>query len=68
MRNKQILTINTTTGKAHLYSSLRKASRALSGVGTDGKRSTITRRCNAGGGNVGDVYVQFTNLSHLSRS
>lgn len=67
MTAQKILTVNTVTGKATIYSSLRKTSRALSGHGSDSKRSTITRRCLQGGGIVGDVYVTYSNLDHLSR-
>lgn len=67
MQAKNVLTISAN-GKVHLYGSLRKASRALSGTGSDSRRQTIARRCSLGGGKVGDVYVQYTNLESLRRS
>lgn len=42
------------------YASAAALSRALSGNGTDARRSTISRRVNAGGGYVGNVFVQRT--------
>jgi len=67
MKSKTVLTISGA-GNVHIYSSLRKASRALSGIGSDSRRNTITRRCNVGGGKIGDVYVQYTNLKHVSHA
>lgn len=55
-----VLTIGPNGG-AKVYSSLRAASRALSGLGTDSLRSTITRRIDDGGGFVGGVWVESTN-------
>lgn len=55
-----VLTIGPNGG-AKVYSSLRAASRALSGLGTDSLRSTITRRVDDGGGFVGGVWVESTN-------
>lgn len=56
----RVLTIGPNGG-TKVYSSLRAASRALSGNGTDALRSTITRRVNNGGGFIGGVWVQATN-------
>lgn len=57
-----VLTI-TPTRQARVYKSLRAASRALSGTGTDSVRSTITRRCDQGGGYIGKNWVQYTTFS-----
>lgn len=42
---------------ARVFTSLRAASRALSGDGSDRLRGTITNRINDGGGIVGRTYV-----------
>lgn len=55
----KVLTVGPQNG-AKAYISLRAASRALSGNGTDAKRRTIARRIAQGGGFVGDVWVQNT--------
>lgn len=47
---------------ATVYQNATTASRVLSGVGSDGRRHTITRRCDQGGGYVGNTWVQYTNL------
>lgn len=47
-------------GGTHTYSSITAASRALSGTGSNSLRTTISRRCSAGGGYVGNVWVQYT--------
>lgn len=49
------------SGRAVAFSSLRAASRSLSGTGSDGLRNTITDRVLTGGGYVGNVWVQSTN-------
>ena len=65
--SSKVLTIGPNGG-ARVYSSIRAASRALSGTGTDNMRSTIARRCEAGGGKVGEVYVQYTNLVSVTKT
>jgi len=55
-----VLTIGPNRGMK-VYGSLRAASRALSGDGSDSLRSTITRRIDNGGGYVGNVWVEATN-------
>jgi len=52
----QVLTIGPNKG-VRVYNSIRAASRALSGTGSDEMRSTISRRINEGGGYIGNVYV-----------
>lgn len=47
-------------GGIRVYSSITAAARALSGTGESGLRTTIARRCNEGGGYVGNVHVQYT--------
>mgnify|MGYP000984524918 CR=1 FL=1 len=60
-----ILTISKD-GRAHYYTSIRKASKVLSGTGSeDTKRSSIHRACKRGGGYVGDVWVQYSLYTHL---
>jgi len=59
MVNQQVQTIGPNMG-IQTYHSLSNASRALSGYGDDSKRATITRRCNDGGGYVGNVWVQYS--------
>jgi hypothetical protein len=56
-----VLTI-TQGRKAVVYKSLRAASRALSGNGTDARRNAITNRCEQGGGFIGNNWVQYTTL------
>lgn len=63
----KVLTIGRNGGVA-AYGSLRSASRALSGDGSDSVRSTITRRCDDGGGFVNGVWVQFTTIPSIRRS
>lgn len=59
-----ILTISKD-GNAHYYTSIRKASKVLSGTGDeDSKRSSIHRACQKGGGFVGEVWVQYSNFTH----
>ena len=60
MSKETILTLGPNGG-AKVYTSLRATSRALSGIGSDKLRRTITRRCESGGGFVGDVWVEYTN-------
>lgn len=50
----------TPTRQVRVFKSLRAASRALSGNGTDAVRSTITRRCDLGGGYIGNNWVQYS--------
>lgn len=58
-----ILTISTD-GRVHYYTSIRKASKVLSGTGSeDSKRSSIHRACQNGGGYVGAVWVQYSNYT-----
>lgn len=47
----------SASGRASVYSSIRAASRVLSGNGTDSLKDTIARRVSTGGGYVGNVYV-----------
>ena len=61
MYSQKILTVGPNSG-AKAYRSLRAATRALSGLGTDGIRGKITRRAYDGGGYVGNVWVQLTTL------
>lgn len=60
----KILAINLNTKKVKTYKSARAVSRALSGVGTDTLHSTISNRCNSGGGYVKNTWVQYTNISY----
>lgn len=62
----KVLTIGRNGGVA-AYSSLRSASRALSGNGTDSVRGSITRRCDTGGGFVNGVWVQYTTIPSIRR-
>ena len=55
-----VMTIGPNRG-AKAYSSARAASRALSGTGSDSLKNTIIRRCDDGGGFIGDTWVQYTN-------
>lgn len=54
-------------GAAAVYSSIRAASRVLSGDGSDARRRTITRRLDDGGGYVGNTWVQTTDLNGVHR-
>ena len=58
MSNQQVQTIGPNMG-VQIYPSISSTSRALSGFGDDSKRATITRRCDSGGGFVGNVWVQY---------
>jgi len=51
--------VRSRTGNEKVYNSLSAAARVLSGKGTDGKRNQITRRCNNGGGYVGENFVKY---------
>ncbi len=62
-----VLTIGPNGG-VHVYGSLRAASRALSGTGTDSRRRTLTRRAGNGGGYIGNVWVQFTAMNNQRRT
>lgn len=55
---KKVLTIGPNGGQ-RVYSSTAATSRVLSGWGEDDKRTTVARRCNEGGGKVGNVWVQY---------
>lgn len=66
MSKQSVLTVGPT-GAATRYSSLRAASRVLSGDGTDAARRTIARRVAAGGGFVGDVWVQGSSIPAVRR-
>jgi len=61
-----ILTVGPSRS-ARRYASLRAASRALSGNGTDGARRTITRRVDQGGGYYGGVWVQLSDIPSIRR-
>jgi hypothetical protein len=61
-----ILAVGPNGGTAR-YGSLRKASRVLSGNGSDSVRSTITRRVDQGGGFIGDVWVQLSDIPSIRR-
>jgi hypothetical protein len=61
-----VLTIGPS-GKARIYSSLRAASRVLSGDGSDRRRSLIAERIENGGGRVASVWVQGTTLRGTRR-
>lgn len=54
-----VLTIGPS-GKARVYSSLRAASRVLSGDGSDRRRSLIAGVIEQGGGRIANVWVQGT--------
>ena len=56
---KAVLTEGPNGGQK-TYSSTTAAARALSGDGTESKRSSISRRCSEGGGYVGEVWVQYS--------
>lgn len=56
-----ILTISPN-GNAKVYSSVRAASRVLTGFGSESLKDTINRRVNNGGGYVKNVWVQGTTL------
>ena len=65
----RVLTINTRTGNPVIYQSMSAASRVLSGNGdSDNLRRQISRRCENGGGYIGDVWVQFTALPAVKKS
>lgn len=64
---KNVLTIGPNGG-AHRYSSMRAASRALSGNGTDSLKSTISRLCAGNGGYVNGTFVcSAGNISTIRR-
>lgn len=54
-----ILTIGPNNG-LKIYKSVRAASRALSGNGSDSLKSTIHNRIVNGGGYVGNTWIQST--------
>jgi len=47
------------SGTSRTFSSVRAAARSLSGTGTDGLKSTISRKARAGGGYIGNTYIKF---------
>jgi len=55
---KSILAVGPS-GTKRIFSSVRATSRALSGTGTDGLKSRISRVARAGGGYVGRTYIKF---------
>lgn len=61
-----ILTVGPS-GSATRYTSLRAVSRVLSGDGSDSVRSTVTRRVDQGGGFVGGVWVQLSDIPSIKR-
>ena len=61
-----ILTVGPNGGTAR-YGSIRKASRVLSGNGTDSVPNTIARRVGQGGGFVGSVWVQLSDIPSIRR-
>ena len=66
MTPERVLAVGPT-GAATVYSSIRAASRALSGTGSDNLRTTICSRLNDGGGYVGSNWVQSTSLESVHR-
>jgi len=66
MYAERVLTVGPN-GSAAVYSSIRAASRALSGNGSDSLRRTISRRIDLGGGYIGNNWVQATTLEGVSR-
>ncbi len=59
MQTKRILAKNTKSGNERVYSSARKASKALNGKGTPGSEKTITKHCTAGGGLFRNTWVSY---------
>ena len=55
---KSILAVGPS-GSKRTFSSVRATSRALSGTGSDGLKSTISRKARAGGGYIGRTYIKF---------
>ena len=66
MISEKVLAIGPN-GAATVYSSIRAASRALSGNGSSSLRRTITRRLDIDGGFVGNNWVQATSLQSIHR-
>lgn len=66
MNTERILSVGPN-GSATVYNSIRAASRALSGNGSDSLRRTISRRLDTGGGFVGNNWVQTTSLQSVHR-
>ncbi len=61
-----ILTVGPS-GKATRYCSQRAVSRVLTGDGSDNLRSTVKRRLDAGGGFIGRVWVQNSEITSIVR-
>lgn len=55
--SKQV-SVTFASGATRTFKSQIAVARALSGNGTTGLKSTISRRVLAGGGYVGNIYVQ----------
>lgn len=55
---KSIIAVGPS-GSRRTFSSVRAASRALSGTGSDGLKSSISRKARSGGGYVGNTFVKF---------
>lgn len=47
------------SGTSRTFASVRAAARSLSGTGTDGLKSRISRIARSGGGYVGRTYIKF---------
>lgn len=63
MRNVSIITVGPNSGR-RTFSSIRAASRALSGTGSDSLKSAISRTTRNGGGYIGNVYVARAKTSN----
>ncbi len=61
-----ILTVGPS-GKATRYCSQRAVSRVLTGDGSDTLRGTVKRRLDAGGGFIGRVWVQSSEIDSIVR-
>jgi len=59
IQTKRIRARNVKTNRITVYSSARAASRVLSGKGSPGSEKTITRHCNAGGGQFRNTWVSY---------
>jgi hypothetical protein len=65
MKNKPILAVGPNGG-SQVYRSVRAASRALSGTGSDSLRNSINRRLADGGDYIGGVWVEALPFSGSS--
>ena len=65
--NVQLYSHSGPSGKATRYCSQRAVSRVLTGDGSDNLRSTVKRRLDAGGGFIGRVWVQNSEISSIVR-